>query len=169
MEITAKTQSNLNTISKIVDIMYEYQMENNITKHCAYNCFVLFSILKHHCPELQPKVVQIWAINAKGNNTFGITSRHLVIGFDYPPNKDDYIDPSYEFKNADLYGSFKHFKSVFGNEFLTGNAKELIEGAIEFQQYAKKMTEGKGLWRDTYCVELLDYIKKKLPNCELLV
>lgn len=165
MEITANTQAKMNIISKIVDAMYEYQIENNVTKQCAYNCYVLFTIIKRNCPELQPKVIQIWAITDRGNDTFGMASRHLVIGFDCAQLRDQYIDPSYEFKNADLFGSFKDFNNAFSDNLHTnGRAKELLEGAIEFQQYAKQMTEGRGFWKNAYCVDLIAFLNKKFPN-----
>ena len=160
MEITAK----MNAISKIVDTMYEYQIENNVKQQCAYNCYVLFTLIKHNCPEFKPKVIQIWAIADRGNDTFGLASRHLVIGFDCHQLRDHYIDPSYEFKDADLFGSFKDFRNAFSVQFPTERIKEFLEGAIEFQQYAKQITEGRGFKKNPYCSDLIDFINRKSSN-----
>lgn len=155
----------------IIDMMLNYQKENNITRQCAGNCGVFMCLMEklpHDIKYTCLPVICVYLDKKRGGLVF---NSHLVVS---PSNEPDSIyEVSYEVAGASPMGNRTYYAEW--NKFLSGCYNPLIEERKSIGQtfeiqieydYSGKRDKQDGLKR--LLMEFLDMVecaKRINQNC----
>jgi hypothetical protein len=141
----------------IVDIMLEYQKENNIKQKCGDNTQYLIKKFHNYLNLVNAKVVPVIFVGFDvENNKHCICGEHLVIELE-----GAIVECSYEFTKFQYPQYFKTCKAFFENYLdVTKECKsKVIKGILKFQQDADKINSS--LTTEYYHCSDRDYYKKQ--------
>lgn len=136
------------TISRLLDILYNYQKEHNIKGKCVINSEI-FQNLVRELTNCDVKVKAYFVISNLVEHTI-ITTRHLAVVVD-----GIRIEPSYELylrhEVATYFDNYMDFKKALGvcNKYCSNpvnlNVKEVLTDFIDFSNYAESMNRNVSL------------------------
>jgi len=144
-------------IPKIIELMYRFQEENNITGACVSNCQYLYDNLKQVI-DVKAHAVIVYIPKEKR-----LCTGHIVLKWD-----DTIIEPSYYYKKS-IKDSIYYFKwkDFIDNVSIKNKkhnmTKSILKNFIHFQGIANKMNNGELCisCKNTYHKQA-DYIEDKL-------
>ena len=124
-------------IVKVVDLMREYQRENDIKNQCITNCQYLYDTIIYSFKSLKHRVkVKPVIFVSLSKQLFVI---HMVVEFD-----DFIIDPSYEtfsVEDREYYSSIGDIKNIFKHIDGGLTHRECIEIFLKFVNCAEQMNK----------------------------
>ena len=164
LDIIEKIQAQNKLTEYVIDLMYEYQRINEITKCCITNVQILYDIMKSIGVNLNLKIVSV-VVRAVDNELgeYHLIDGHLCVSL----SEDMLFDPSYEifkmknveyFQNISIYlkSLGENSRNLINNNF---NIREIIGTNNRFIQLAEQMNQGKFLINDRALYNAqLDYI-----------
>ena len=145
-------------ISFLLDTMYEYQMINNITKHCITNVMYLKDNMNYYGYNSKAKAV----ITIHAENKILVTTIHLVIDCN-----GRILDPSYEIhsKDAEYYDKLNIALDRLKELSIMKDIeiKYTISQFLHFMKIAEEINNGKCIVSDKeYYHSQADYIDKQI-------
>ena len=155
----------MDTISKIVSAMLDYQKEHSITSRCMTNTQYLIDQIRHNCPDIPVKVAPVIVAGGMGDTLQCVV--HLVVLI----NDTDILDPSYEtysLNNKEYYGSYKvfyetlkHLELEKGKEF----SKYILNSYLRLSKVADRINKKEFcICNKEYYTSQADYVQSVYKN-----